>query len=61
MHRNEKIYGLGERGGHRFEITENFDNPVTTDKCDYRFSHFFRREIFPCLNVMILKLIKLHL
>lgn len=47
MHRNEKIYGLGERGGHTFEITENFDHPVTTDKRDYRFSRFFTEKFFP--------------
>ena len=41
MHRNEKIYELGGKGGYGFKITENFEKPVTTDKRDYQFSQVF--------------------
>jgi len=46
MHRDEKTYGLGGNGGYGFKLPRIFIKPVTTDKNDYQFSHFFSLRIF---------------
>ena len=44
MHRNEDICTGRKRMGGDLKLPKMFDKPVTTNKCDYRFSHFLQSD-----------------